>query len=368
MGRSSTIPAAVDDSDMEKRPTVRIGHRPIGEDHGVFVIAEAGVNHNGSVDTARRLIDAARQAGADAVKFQAFTADRLVAADAPLCDYQKARAVADFGQREMLRRLELRRDDFAALKKHADASGIAFLATPFGLDELRMLCDLGVPAIKIASPDIVNVPLITAAAASGRPIILSTGASELAEVDAAVETLFQRGATDRLILLHCVSSYPTPPADARLRCIRTLADRFNVPVGFSDHTASADTGALAAAAGAVVLEKHLTLDRRAAGPDHFFSLEPRPFATYVAAARQAYQSLGDGVIRCSAQERQVRELARGSVVATTHIPAGKRLTSDVLAIRRPAGGIEPAQWTTLLGRVAKTDIPADTRLSWTMLH
>lgn len=346
---------------------MRIGGRLVGEEHGVFIIAEAGVNHNGSVDAAHRLIDAAREAGADAVKFQAFCADRLVAADAPLCDYQQARAQSG-SQRELLRRLELRRDDFAALKKHADAAGVAFLATPFGLDELRMLCDLGVPAIKIASPDLVNVPLLAAAADTGRPMILSTGASELAEVDAAVETLFQRGATDRLVLLHCVSSYPTPPADARLRCIRTLADRFAVPVGFSDHTASPDIGAVAVAVGAAVLEKHLTLDRRAAGPDHFFSLEPEPFSRYVAAARQAYQSLGDGNIRCCSAERQVRELARGSVVAATHIPAGKRLTSDVLAIRRPAGGIEPAQWTTLLGRVAKTDIPADTRLSWAMLH
>ena len=346
---------------------VRIATRQVGEEHGVFIIAEAGVNHNGSVDSARRLIDAARAIGADAVKFQAFTADSLVAADAPLCNYQQTRAGVA-GQRDLLRRLELRRDDFATLKKHADAMGIAFLATPFGLDELRMLCDLGVPAIKIASPDLVNLPLLAAAAETGRPLILSTGASELAEVDAAVETLFQRGATDRLILLHCVSSYPTQPSDARLRCIRTLADRFNVPIGFSDHTMRTDIGGVAVAAGAVVLEKHLTLDRRADGPDHFFSLEPRAFADYVTAARRAHQSLGDGVIRCSAQEQQVRELARGSVVAATYIPAGKRLTSDVLAIRRPAGGIEPARWATLIGRVAKTDIPADTRLSWSMLH
>lgn len=353
---------------MEKRPAVRIGRRRIGEEHGVFIIAEAGVNHNGDVGAARRLIDAAREAGADAVKFQAFSADRLVSADAPLCSYQAAHAKGVAGQQDLLRKLELRRTDFEGLKAHADTLGIVFLATPFGLDELRMLCDLGLTALKIASPDLVNVPLLTAAADSGRPIILSTGAADLAEVDAAVERTFQNGAVGRLILLHCVSSYPTKPADARLRCIRTLAERFHVPVGFSDHTAGVESGAMAVMVGATVLEKHLTLDRRATGPDHFFSLEPRAFAEYVAGARAAWHSLGDGVIQCAASERQVRELARGSVVATARIPAGKRLTADVLAIRRPGGGIAPDQWTAILGRVAKADIPADTCLSWAMIE
>jgi sialic acid synthase SpsE len=362
------MPAAADDSDMEKRPGIQIGRRWIGEGHGVFVIAEAGVNHGGHVDTAQRLIDAAREAGADAVKFQAFSAERLVARDAPLCSYQKASSAGAAGQYEILRSLELQQEEFAALAVHAAKAGIAFLATPFGLDELRMLCDLGVPAIKIASTDLVNVPLVDAAASSGRPVILSTGASNLAEVDAAVERFSSLGARRRLIPLHCVSSYPTRPEEARLRCMGTLASRYGVHVGFSDHTDDAGFGALAVAAGAVVLEKHLTLDRSASGPDHFFSLEPRAFTEYVASARKAQLAMGDGVIECSASERQVRELARGSVVATESIPAGKRLTTDLLAIRRPGVGIAPDQWSQLIGRVAKTDIPADTRLTWAMIQ
>lgn len=351
---------------MDTRPTIALSRRTIGPSHPVYVIAEAGVNHNGDPREAHRLIDAARESGADAVKFQFFSADQLVAANAATCEYQQmAMGVVD--QRQMLRKLELSIERFAELKAYADRVGIEFLATPFGISELEALVDLGVPALKIASPDIVNVPLLTAAARSRIPLIVSTGASDLDEVDLAVDLIRRHRADDRFALLHCVSAYPTDPADARLACIRTLADRYGIPVGFSDHTADPAFSMFAVSAGAVILEKHLTLDRSALGPDHFFSLTPRDFARYVAAARLATSALGDGQIACSPAEREVRRLARGSIVSTMDIRPGTRLTADMLTVRRPGGGIDPLEWDRVLRCLARTDIPSDTPLSWQML-
>lgn len=351
---------------MDTHSNVAIGQRVIGPGHPVYIIAEAGVNHNGNPTEALRLIDAAKDAGADGVKFQIFCADELVTSDASACAYQQD-ATGDTGQKEMLRRLELSVEQFAELRAYADRLGIDFLATPFGITELHALVDLSVPAIKIASPDIVNVPLLTAAAATGLPLIVSTGASDLAEVDAAVDQIRGERAGDRLILLHCVSAYPTLPIDARLACIRTLSQRYALPVGFSDHTADSAISSLAVAAGALVLEKHLTLDRSAIGPDHFFSLTPPEFARYVAAARQAQACLGEGLIACSEPEREVRRLARGSIVSTMTIRPGTRLTADMLTVRRPGDGIAPREWERVLRCLAKTDIPSDTPLAWHML-
>lgn len=351
---------------MDTHSNVAIGQRVIGPGHPVYIIAEAGVNHNGNPAEAVRLIDAAKDAGADAVKFQIFCADDLVAADAPTCSYQQD-AAGDVSQRELLRRLELSTEQFAELRAYADRIGIDFLATPFGITELHALVELSVPAIKIASPDIVNVPLLSAAASTGLPLIVSTGASDLVEVDAAVDQIRGERAGNRLILLHCVSTYPTLPIEARLACIGTLSRRYGLPVGFSDHTADAAISSLAVAGGALVLEKHLTLDRSAIGPDHFFSLTPPEFARYIAAARQAQACLGDGQIACSEPEREVRRLARGSIVSTMAIRPGTRLTADMLTVRRPGGGIEPREWASVLRCLAKTDIPSDTPLAWHML-
>ena len=315
----------------------------------VCIIAEAGVNHDGDLKAALSLIDAAHSAGADVVKFQCFTAEALAGANATACEYQSQ--PAGVSQREMLKNLELSRDDFVSLKKHADQVGITFLATPFGLRELSWLIELGVSAIKIASPDIINLPLLDAATKTGLPLIVSTGAAEMHEIDPAVARLQRGDANHPLALLHCISAYPTKLADARLASIRTLADRYQTPVGFSDHTVEVETGALAVAAGAAILEKHLTLDRRRAGPDHFFSLEPADFARYVALARTAHAALGDGAIKVTPMQREVRELARGSIVATRLIAAGETLTSDMLSVQRPGTGISPLEWDRVLGRV-----------------
>lgn len=354
---------------MNMRPEVMIGDRSIGGCHPVYVIAEAGVNHDGDRAVAHKLIDAAHGAGADAVKFQVFSADRLVAQGASGCAYQAAHAEDGRAPREMLRRLELDAAALGELKRHADELGLGFLATPFGLTEVQLLVDLGLSAIKIASSDVVNTPLLIAAARSALPLIVSTGAADGPEVDRAVETLRTHGtAADRLILMHCVSAYPTAPQRARLGCMQTLSRRFSVPVGFSDHTSDATFSGLAVAAGAEILEKHITLDRRGAGPDHFFSLQPEQFATYVASARQARAALGDGEICTAPEEDEVRRLARGSLVTTASIKAGETVEADRLDVQRPADGIAPTRWKDVVGRVARTDIPANTRLSWSMLR
>ena len=231
-----------------------------------------------------------------------------------------------------------------------------------------MLMRLGVRAIKIASSDITNVPLVSAAAAGGTPLLLSTGAAEIEEIDAAVELLEKAGARDRLVLLHCVSSYPTRESDANLRRIAAMAARYRRPVGFSDHTTSIEIGGIAAAAGAVLLEKHITLDRRQAGPDHSFSLEPEQFAEYVAGVRKVEAMLGHGRFGCLDVERDVRRLARPSVVAAEPIAAGQRIRRHVLAIKRPGTGIAPADLERVVDRIAAVDIAADTPIGWEMLR
>lgn len=339
--------------------------RPCGTP--VYVIAEAGVNHNGDVGAAIAMVDAALAAGANAVKFQAFRASALVTADAAAAQYQREQPNVRT-QLDVLRSLELPAETFAAIARHCRDSGIEFLATPFGVDDLKMLVDLGVRAIKIASPDITNNPLLIASAASGLPMIVSTGAAEPEEIDAAVGLIDRHGAGGRLVLLHCVSSYPTREADANLLRVRTLVARYRRPAGFSDHTTSIEIGAIAAAAGASVLEKHFTLDRTLQGPDQAFSLEPAQLAAYVAGVRRAEAALGRGKLRLLDAEREVRQLSRCSVVATWPITKGERIKRDMLTVKRPGTGIPPSELDRVAGRVANIDIPADTLIAWEMLR
>lgn len=348
-----------------------VGAARIGEGHATYIIAEAGVNHDGRLADALKLIDAAKAAGANAVKFQAFAADRLVTRGAAACDYQREHDAHSHSQHAMLKRLELSSAQFSALHRHAREVGIDFWATPFGLDDLHMLVDLGVPAIKLASPDLVNVPLVEAAAATGLPLIVSTGAALDDEIDGAVWRLRRSGAGDRLALLHCVSSYPTPLEEANLSRIRTLCERHRVPVGFSDHTRETSTAALAVAAGAALLEKHLTLDRNAGGPDHFFSLDPSGMRAYVAAARSAEAILGDGTARLSAGQLETRGRARGHVVAGERIAPGQTLTPENLTIKRTGesvGLIDGRGLSRLFGRRAAAEISADTPIVEALLR
>lgn len=354
--------------------SMRIGPRTIGAGSPVYLIAEAGVNHNGSVDAALRMVDAALAAGADAVKFQAFKATRLASRHAPQAAYQKESAGAA-SQVEMLERLELRPSEFARIRRHCNDVGIEFLATPFSPEDLRILLDLGVRAIKVASPDIINLPLLQAAAESRLPVLLSTGASNLAEIDQA-HSFLARERDLPLVLLHCVSSYPTKLEQANLPRIAALYRRYGCPVGFSDHTSEIATARMAVAGGVHVLEKHFTLDRAQPGPDHAFSLSPAALGEYVKSARlaesaasaSAGSTVDEWVFDLGPIELEVRRVSRCSVTAACDIPVGTVITRAMLIAKRPGTGISPWQIEAVAGRTARSAIPADTPITWEMLR
>ena len=325
----------------------------------VYIIAEIGVNHDGNVDTARKLIDAAKSAGADAIKLQIFRAQSLVNEVAALCGYQQRALNAIASQQSMLQQLELAHNDMIQLRRYAAEIEIDFLATPFGIDDLRFLTNELEPiAVKIASPDLVNVPLLESAIESALPLIVSTGASNQNEIDACVSMVRAANASERTALLHCVSAYPTPITETRLGLIRYLSARCNLSVGFSDHTTELETGAMAVCAGARILERHLTYDRSAEGPDHPMSTTPENFQTYVNSARQAASIMSSGPRRCAPIETDVRKLARSRIVATVDIPAGTILTAQHLHVQRPGDGICPSQWHSILGQTTTQSIAA----------
>jgi N-acetylneuraminate synthase/N,N'-diacetyllegionaminate synthase len=346
---------------------VTIGRHRVGPGERTFVVAEAGVNHNGCIDTALRLVDAAVDAGADAVKFQMFRAAELVTATAPTASYQK-RGAGERSQRAMLSRLELTQEEFARIKRHCDERSILFFATPFGESDVGRLVELGVMMFKIASTDLTNPPLLRAAVESRLPLIVSTGASTAEEIRESVASLFDLGAADRLVLLHCVSCYPTPLDAINLRAVGELEARFKVPCGLSDHTLATQTGAWAVAAGAHAVEKHFTLDPTDPGPDHAMSLDPMQLATYIAAIRQVERALGSGGFGMTNLEKDVRTAAGKSLVASMDVKAGTTLTRDMVHLKRPGTGIGYAELDQLIGRCAAVDIPSDTMLSWSMLE
>lgn len=339
-----------------------LGSRTIADNQPALVVAEAGVNHNGSLHEALRLVDAAAQAGADAVKFQIFRAAELVTDNADLAAYQRTSGARR--QREMLERLELSDTDFAAIRCRCAERGLAFLATPFSPPDVARLAALDPAAIKIASTDIDNTPLLHAAAETGMLLILSTGAARIEEIDTAVRCLNGWGCLDRLILLHCVSCYPAPLKAANLRAVATLRQRFGLPTGLSDHTTSMRTGGWAVALGARLLEKHFTLTRSAPGPDHAMSLDPAGLRRYIRHVRSAERALGSGRLGFQPLEAEVRGLARKSVVTRRDLPAGTLLSLDMLAIKRPGGGIRPDELERLVGRRLLRDVARDTVLTW----
>ncbi len=346
---------------------IDIGGRAAGDGHPCFVIAEAGVNHNGSPDLARRLIDAAVAAGADAVKFQSFHADALATASAPKAPYQAENTGSAGTQLEMLRALELDADTFADLCAYSDTRAIRFLSTPFDERSADMLAALGVPAFKISSGELTNTQLLAHVARFGRPLILSTGMALLSEVEVAVATAREAGA-EQIALLQCVSAYPAPPADVNLRAMLTMRTAFRCPTGYSDHTDGTAVGLAAVALGACIIEKHLTLDRRLPGPDHRASLEPDGFRAFVAAIREVEASLGDGCKRPAPSEQLVAEAARRSLVAACAIPEGAVLTASMIVARRPGSGIAPTALTEVIGRRTCHAIDAGAVLTWEMLR
>jgi len=326
--------------------------RALGSGSGAFVIAEAGVNHNGDLGLARALVDAAVEAGADAVKFQTFRTKELVAAAAPKAAYQR-REAPDESQQAMLERLELGRTQHEALRAYARERGIEFLSSPFDPLSVDLLVELGVPALKLGSGELTNLPLLRHAARSGLPILLSTGMAFLAEVDVAARTILEVQAPDAqdLALLHCVSRYPAPLGHANVQAMVTLRRAIGGPVrfGYSDHTPGVAAPAAAAALGARVIEKHLTLDRTLPGPDHAASLDPAGFAEMVRLVRDVEAALGDGVKAPQPGEDEMRSVARRSLHLRRAVDAGAPLTAADIAILRPAEGLPPARFHDVLG-------------------
>jgi N,N'-diacetyllegionaminate synthase len=328
---------------------VRLGHRRLGEGEPCFVIAEAGVNHNGDPELAARLVEAAAAARADAVKFQTFRAEGVASRSAPKADYQLETTSRTETQLEMLRRLELDGEAHVALKSLAENRGLVFLSTAFDVSSVDVLDRLGVDAFKVASPDLTNVPLLEEIGRRGRPILLSTGLADLEEVERALAVL--RGAGDAdVVVLHCVSEYPAAAEDANLRAMATMRARFGVPIGYSDHTQGSEVALAAVALGAAVLEKHFTLDRTLPGPDHRASLEPDELARLVAAVRRVESSLGTGIKEPTEAERRNARAVRRSLAAAEDLAAGTVLTREMLTALRPGTGISPASIEAVIGR------------------
>jgi len=346
--------------------TITCGDRLIGPGHPCFIIAEAGVNHNGDLQLARRLVDVAVKAGADAVKFQAYKADRLVTLNAPKADYQVRATGSLESQLEMLRRLELSPETQQELMEYARGRGILFLSTPFEEESADLLDRMGVPAFKIPSGEITNLPFLAHVARKGKPMIVSTGMASLGEVETAVRTIETTG-NHNVALLHCVSNYPANPVDVNLRAIETMTLAFNLPVGYSDHTLGIEVPLGAVALGACIVEKHFTLDRALPGPDQQASAEPAELVALVVGIRKVEKALGHGRKEPASSEACTAAVARKSLVAAKPILAGTRLTEDLIAIKRPGTGLPPTLRTLLVGRIAKQDIPADTLLSLDMI-
>ncbi len=329
-----------------------------------LIIAEAGVNHNGSLDLAFQLIDAARASGADAVKFQSFRADLLAAPSAKKAEYQK-RAEANSGesQHEMLRKLELDAKAHEKLIEHCRSVGIQFLSSPFDSQSADLLALMGVPLLKIPSGEITNLPFLEHLARKGKPLILSTGMSTLGEVEEAIHVLQNTGA-GQLTLLHCVTEYPAPYAEVNLRAMLTLKSAFGLPVGYSDHTPGIDIAIAACAMGAEVIEKHFTLSRSLAGPDHAASLEPSELQDLVTSIRHVEAALGNGIKAPAPCEVPNIPVARKSVVAAREIPAGHRIVREDLDIKRPGNGIAPRLLPALIGRTVRQALAKDDIITW----
>lgn len=332
---------------------MKIGQYTIDRHAPPFVIAEIGVNHDGDVQKALALVDAARAAGAQAVKVQVFRADLLMSRASRLADYQKRSGQSD--PNEMLRRLELSFDDMAQIAERAHSYKLAAIATVFSIELVEQSAALAWDAWKVASPDIINRPLIDALAVTGKPLLLSTGAATIEEVRQAIEWIANR----EYIIMQCVSAYPTPDGSASLSGRIALEKASRFAFGYSDHTTNVLTGAMAVASGARVLEKHITHDRSANGPDHSASLDPGQFSEYVRLSRLAYDMLGENKKQVLDIEREVREVSRQSIVAAVELKAGATIQRKDIMIKRPGTGISPALLTDIVGRKLSRSIQAD---------
>ena len=340
-----------------------IGGRPVGRDNPTYVVAEAGANHNRDFQVAVRLVKAAAEAGVDAIKFQTYSGHRLYSRKTPKFSYLAP--LSDKTPADLLEEISLPREWQAELARHAREAGIQFFSTPFDEDAVRELAELDVPVLKIASFEIVDLPLIRSAASTGRPLLISTGMASLGEVEEALSAALEAGAP-AVGLMQCTSVYPAPSELANLRAMETMRCAFRVPTGLSDHTTGTAVPIAAAALGASFIEKHFTLDRAMKGPDHPFALEPPELERMVSGVREAQRALGSGQKNgpSEAEREEMYDLARRSLIATRDLPSGALLTRDMLTTKRPGFGIPPKHLELVIGRRLLVDVEEDDILTW----
>lgn len=334
---------------------INIGGKFIGYNQPVFIIAEVGVNHNGNLELAKKLIDAAAKAGADAVKFQTFKSELLVTLDAFQADYQVRNTGKKESQFAMLKRLELPRVWYPGLQNYAKLKGIIFLSAPFTEDDADFLESINIPAFKIPSGEITNIPYLRHVAKKGKPMVVSTGMANLQEVEEVVKVIRSAG-NQNIVVLHCTSNYPASPDSLNLLAINTLQKKLGLPIGYSDHSVGQMAGVAAVALGAVLIEKHFTLDKNMEGPDHKASMNPQELKAMVQAVRDTTLMLGNGGKKPVAQEKSTAEVARKSVVAARDIVKGEIISAADLTARRPGTGLPPGKTYSIIGKVAKTNI------------
>ena len=325
---------------------------------GIVIIAEAGVNHNGSMELAKKMVHAAKEAGADYVKFQTFVPKELVSRYAAKADYQKETTDAGESQLQMLEKLALREKDFVELKQYCKECGIGFISTPFDLKSMEFLESLDMDFWKVPSGEVTNYPYLEKIGKTGRKVVMSTGMCELSEIREAIQVLEENGTMD-ITLLHCNTEYPTPFEDVNLRAMEQMKQELGKPIGYSDHTIGIEVPIAAAALGAVVIEKHFTLDKSMDGPDHRASLEPDELKQMVMAIRNIEKCLGDGVKRRTDSEEKNLAVARKSIVAKCPIKKGETFTEENLTVKRPGNGVSPMLWKQILFTEAKQDYDTD---------
>lgn len=324
----------------------------------VFIIAEAGVNHNGSIEIAKKLIDIASEAGADAVKFQTFVTEKALTKTAKKAQYQVENTGTDGTQYEMVKKLELDRNKHEQLIEHCKLRNIMFLSTPFDFDSIELLDELGLKTFKIPSGEITNLPYLRKIGKLNKKIIMSTGMATLEEIKTALTILRENGTTD-ISVLHCNTEYPTPMEDVNLKAMNTIKEELKVEVGYSDHTLGIEIPIAAVALGAKIIEKHITLDRNMEGPDHKASVEPDELKQMVSSIRNIEKALGNGVKKASKSEAKYIEIARKSIIADVNIKKGEIFTEQNLTVKRPGTGISPMKWDEVIGKTAKRDFNED---------
>lgn len=344
---------------------IKIGNKIIGEDHPCFIIAEAGVNHNGDLNIAKKLVDIAAEANADAVKFQTFKAEGVVTTNTEVAEYIKNNLGKSVNQLKLLKSLELDFNDFKTIKNYCDERGIIFLSTPHSFDAIDFLEDL-IPAYKFGSGDLNNFPALKHAAKKNKPMILGTGMAYMKEVKEAVEIIKAAG-NDQIILLHCTTNYPCSLDDVNLRAMLSMKKETNCLVGYSDHTIGILVPIIAVSLGACVIEKHITLDKNLLGPDHKASIEPDELKELVKSIRAVEKSFGSFEKLPVESEKKILEVARKSIVAVKDIPKGTIITENMLTLKRPGTGLEPRYWDEIIGKKAIRIIHKDEMIDFSKI-